>query len=72
MVSAAACRSAGGKASRKASVAVRSAALDSEIDESCAVTTLSVMPGLVPGIHDLLTSASKQDVDGRDKPGHDD
>jgi hypothetical protein len=27
-----------------------------------------VMPGLVPGIHDLL---SLKDVDGRDKPGHD-
>jgi hypothetical protein len=27
-----------------------------------------VMPGLVPGIHALAT---KQDVDGRDKPGHD-
>jgi hypothetical protein len=27
------------------------------------------MPGLVPGIH-VLTSA-KKDVDGRDKPGHD-
>src|SRR5712672_3707144 len=27
-----------------------------------------VMPGLVPGIHVLL---SFQDVDGRDKPGHD-
>jgi 2-oxoglutarate/2-oxoacid ferredoxin oxidoreductase subunit beta len=27
------------------------------------------MPGLVPGIHDL-TSPS-EDVDGRDKPGHD-
>jgi hypothetical protein len=26
------------------------------------------MPGLVPGIHDL---AKKEDVDGRDKPGHD-
>jgi hypothetical protein len=26
------------------------------------------MPGLVPGIHAL---AAKQDVDGRDKPGHD-
>jgi hypothetical protein len=26
------------------------------------------MPGLVPGIH---VSLSKQDVDGRDKPGHD-
>jgi hypothetical protein len=29
-----------------------------------------VMPGLVPGIHDLLLSGTK-DVDGRDKPGHD-
>jgi hypothetical protein len=29
------------------------------------------MPGLVPGIHDLITSQIK-DVDGRDKPGHDD
>jgi hypothetical protein len=29
------------------------------------------MPGLVPGIHVFL-SCNKQDVDGRDKPGHDD
>jgi hypothetical protein len=29
-----------------------------------------VMPGLVPGIHVFL-SAEQQDVDGRDKPGHD-
>ncbi|MBR1212993.1 hypothetical protein [Bradyrhizobium sp. JYMT SZCCT0180] len=29
-----------------------------------------VMPGLVPGIH-VLPSISKKDVDGRDKPGHD-
>jgi hypothetical protein len=28
------------------------------------------MPGLVPGIHVL--SAAKEDVDGRDKRGHDD
>ena len=28
------------------------------------------MPGLVPGIHVLLTA--EQGVDGRDKPGHDD
>ena len=28
------------------------------------------MPGLVPGIHVLLYLA-EQDVDGRDKPGHD-
>jgi hypothetical protein len=27
------------------------------------------MPGLVPGIHALLDM--KQDVDGRDEPGHD-
>jgi hypothetical protein len=27
------------------------------------------MPGLVPGIHVLATN---EDVDGRDKPGHDD
>jgi hypothetical protein len=29
-----------------------------------------VMPGLVPGIHVFLFDA-KQDVDGRDRPGHD-
>jgi hypothetical protein len=29
----------------------------------------AVMPGLVPGIHVL---AEAKDVDGRDKPGHDD
>jgi len=28
------------------------------------------MPGLVPGIH-VLSFRSKKDVDGRDKPGHD-
>ncbi|MGF6308506.1 hypothetical protein ABIB82_003389 [Bradyrhizobium sp. i1.8.4] len=28
------------------------------------------MPGLVPGIH-VFRAARKQDVDGRDKPGHD-
>jgi hypothetical protein len=28
------------------------------------------MPGLVPGIHDFVSSI-KKDVDGRDKPGHD-
>jgi hypothetical protein len=28
-----------------------------------------VMPGLVPGIHVL---AAEKNVDGRDKPGHDD
>jgi hypothetical protein len=30
------------------------------------------MPGLVPGIHVFVGSGLiKQDVDGRDKPGHD-
>jgi hypothetical protein len=28
------------------------------------------MPGLVPGIH-VLKLTRKEDVDGRDKPGHD-
>jgi hypothetical protein len=28
------------------------------------------MPGLVPGIH-VFDVSTKQDVDGRDKPGHD-
>jgi hypothetical protein len=30
-----------------------------------------VMPGLAPGIH-VFQQCSKQDVDGRVKPGHDD
>jgi hypothetical protein len=30
-----------------------------------------VMPGLVPGIH-VFEPVKKQDVDGRDEPGHDD
>ena len=29
------------------------------------------MPGLVPGIHVFLGIETNQDVDGRDKPGHD-
>jgi hypothetical protein len=29
-----------------------------------------VMPGLVPGIH-VFDALTKQDVDGRDEPGHD-
>jgi hypothetical protein len=32
---------------------------------------ITVMPGLVPGIHVLMWFGSK-DVDGRDEPGHDD
>ena len=31
---------------------------------------LFVMPGLVPGIHVFVGLRQKQDVDGRDKPGH--
>jgi 2-hydroxychromene-2-carboxylate isomerase len=34
--------------------------------------TPSVMPGLVPGIHALADHQLRKDVDGRDKPGHDD
>jgi hypothetical protein len=29
------------------------------------------MPGLVPGIH-VLNAGISENVDGRDKPGHDD
>jgi D-alanyl-D-alanine dipeptidase len=29
------------------------------------------MPGLVPGIHALAEFSKFKDVDGRDKPGHD-
>jgi mono/diheme cytochrome c family protein len=37
-----------------------------------AIAYSVVMPGLVPGIHDLLPmQQTKKDVDGRDKPGHD-
>jgi hypothetical protein len=34
-----------------------------------SLTTYSVMPGLDPGIH---VFAATKNVDGRDKPGHDD
>ena len=30
-----------------------------------------VMPGLVPGIRVFLVSPDEEDVDDRDKPGHD-
>jgi hypothetical protein len=30
------------------------------------------MPGLVPGIHVFVLFPTLKDVDGRDKPGHDD
>ena len=35
-----------------------------------AASPLFVMPGLAPGIHVFL-AGSEEDVDGRDKPGHD-
>jgi N-methylhydantoinase B len=38
--------------------------------EGHAREAYSVMPGLVPGIH-VLSGPPNQDVDGRDKPGHD-
>jgi hypothetical protein len=34
------------------------------------VISFTVRPGLVPGIHVFLVAGS-EDVDGRDKPGHD-
>jgi len=36
----------------------------------CTSPFFSVMPDLVPGIH-VLAAQNKEDVDGRDKPGHD-
>ena len=39
-------------------------------ERSILAVSCSVMPGLVPGIHALLSELN--DVDGRDKPGHDD
>lgn len=38
-------------------------------ERSILAVSCSVMPGLVPGIHALLSELN--DVDGRDKPGHD-
>jgi hypothetical protein len=43
------------------------------LDERGGVRTLIpkfVMPGLVPGIH-VLAAFKQENVDGRDKPGHD-
>jgi hypothetical protein len=39
--------------------------------ECIGVHSTLVMPGLDPGIHVFVLLATK-DVDGRDKPGHDD
>jgi len=38
--------------------------------ESRLLQYLSVMPGFVPSIH-VFGINSKEDMDGRDKPGHD-
>jgi hypothetical protein len=35
------------------------------------LSRLIVMSGFIPGIHVLSDVGGKQDVDGRDKPGHD-
>ena len=31
----------------------------------------AVMPGFMPGIHVFAATAARKNVDGRDKPGHD-
>jgi hypothetical protein len=38
---------------------------------SCRDGLSAVMPGLVPGIHVLASQQCGKDVDGRDKPSHD-
>jgi hypothetical protein len=37
---------------------------------TCFFQKKLVMPGLEPGIH-VFTATTEKDVDGRDKPGHD-
>jgi hypothetical protein len=56
IASAAACRSAGGSASRRARISRRRAAFLSAADVSSTVTANSVLPGLVPGIHVFLAA----------------
>src|SRR5207245_7778796 len=51
---------------------VRSAQ-NTEESTSCTLS-IKIEPdtrGLVPGIHVFMVTAAKEDVDGRDKPGHD-
>jgi hypothetical protein len=45
-------------------------AAGNKTDVSPAQKLFTVMPGLVPGIH-VFHHVNAQDVDGRDKPGHD-
>jgi hypothetical protein len=40
------------------------------MERSAIRVAFSVMPGLVPAIH-VLHCSREEDVDGRDKPGHD-
>src|SRR4051812_31995851 len=68
IASAACARSAAGTASRRISASLRMTDFSSEMESEGDIC--SVMPGLVPGIHDFRTAQAK-DVDGRDKPGHD-
>jgi len=49
---------------------IHSAPTGERAGNSMASTKL-VMPGLVPGIHVLVLRGLTEDVDGRDKPGHD-
>ena len=46
--------------------------MSGRIDASKRIAAINaiVMPGFMPGIHVFIAS-NKQDVDGRDKPGHD-
>jgi hypothetical protein len=38
---------------------------------SCVMPVPGLDPGIVAAIHAFLAAPGKQDVDGRDKPGHD-
>jgi hypothetical protein len=40
--------------------------------EGRTLRTFHVVPGFDPGIHVFLSNLVRIDVDGRDKPGHDD
>ena len=58
---------------RRAQTFVRAAGKGVCLREESVVTGYHclVMPGLVPGIHGLIALHRHKDVDGRDKPGHD-
>jgi hypothetical protein len=44
--------------------------MGTEVEGLTVAVPSLVMPGLVPGIH-VFVEAVREDVDGRDKPGHD-